>query len=385
MERFPARNTSEHKALKEHLFEFYARYSEDPLFIPSYLMDTAFAQLLQKQYHIYTSARDLVDLPESTVSKTNNIWKPVCGRNSNGKYDEQTTTKAEQGKKDRYAPSHSQYEALKKFVLDNPSTIALIKQDFRLPTGWWREVKNKNLDISLNGLEIYCRGNGKDDTEIGTVRGNRAIKRQCGIYYFEIEVLSKSIDNDIAIGFSKQAYNFDRFPGWEPDSWGYHGEDGKLYAGQGLGISYGPKWGSGDIIGCGVDYRNKSLFYTKNGRYLGKAFQKIKNVDLYPIVGMRTAERIEANFGHKPFKFDIKEYVANGKTELLHKIMYPESSTTVFTADIKSSFDFKNMTDEIVMEYLSHSGYDETARLLGRLINTKQEVDQISKHKGNMK
>jgi hypothetical protein len=58
-------------------------------------------------------------------------------------------------------------------------------------------------------------------------------------------------------------------PGWHAGSWGYHGDDGKKFNAQGIGKEFGPRYGRGDIVGCGVDMRAKSAFFTKNGEYLG--------------------------------------------------------------------------------------------------------------------
>jgi Ran-binding protein 9/10 len=58
-------------------------------------------------------------------------------------------------------------------------------------------------------------------------------------------------------------------PGWEPGSWGYHGDDGKIFW-DGQDAEYGPTYGAEDVVGCGVDFTTNSAFFTKNGRYLGK-------------------------------------------------------------------------------------------------------------------
>lgn len=61
-----------------------------------------------------------------------------------------------------------------------------------------------------------------------------------------------------------------RAPGWEPNSWGYHGDDGNVFASQNVGKTYGPPFGTGDVIGCGVNFRTGCAFYTKNGEHLGE-------------------------------------------------------------------------------------------------------------------
>jgi hypothetical protein len=47
----------------------------------------------------------------------------------------------------------------------------------------------------------------------------------------------------------------DLMPGWDTESWGYHGDDGKKFGdNDGQGWQYGPTYGNGDTVGCGFDY-----------------------------------------------------------------------------------------------------------------------------------
>jgi hypothetical protein len=61
--------------------------------------------------------------------------------------------------------------------------------------------------------------------------------------------------------------------GWDERSWGYHGDDGSTFC-EGLnnirGQKYGETYHKGDVIGCGINFRNKIAFFTKNGNIIGK-------------------------------------------------------------------------------------------------------------------
>lgn len=74
----------------------------------------------------------------------------------------------------------------------------------------------------------------------------------------------------VAIGFCESNARRVGMPGWHPHSWGYHGDDGKKFAGDGVGVLYGPTYGTGDVVGCGVDFASRTAFFTKNGEQLGK-------------------------------------------------------------------------------------------------------------------
>lgn len=75
--------------------------------------------------------------------------------------------------------------------------------------------------------------------------------------------------SSIGVGFSTKAVPLSRLPGWEPESWAYHGDDGLAFGGQSSGKHYGPPFAATDVIGCGVNFRTGSAFFTKNGDYLG--------------------------------------------------------------------------------------------------------------------
>lgn len=74
----------------------------------------------------------------------------------------------------------------------------------------------------------------------------------------------------VGIGLSNGLVaRFDRFPGWENGSWGYHGDGGQIFKNSGYGQRYcNEKYGKGDTVGCGVDLKRR-IFFTKNGRHLG--------------------------------------------------------------------------------------------------------------------
>lgn len=78
----------------------------------------------------------------------------------------------------------------------------------------------------------------------------------------------------IGVGFSSKTASLNRAPGWEPESWGYHGDDGHCFQAQNVGKHYGPTFGYGDVIGCGVNFRTGTAFFTKNGHYLGMFDEK---------------------------------------------------------------------------------------------------------------
>ena len=75
----------------------------------------------------------------------------------------------------------------------------------------------------------------------------------------------------IAIGFSSSKVPLEKLPGWQPDSWAYHGDDGMTFCCESTGKKYGPTFTTNDIVGCGVNFMKGSAFFTKNGVLIGLA------------------------------------------------------------------------------------------------------------------
>ena len=76
----------------------------------------------------------------------------------------------------------------------------------------------------------------------------------------------------MGVGLSAQGVNMNRLPGWDKQSYGYHGDDGHSFCSSGTGQPYGPTFTTGDTVGCALNLIDGSCFYTKNGIHLGVAF-----------------------------------------------------------------------------------------------------------------
>jgi hypothetical protein len=223
-----------------------------------------------------------------------------------------------------------------------------------LPTTWSLKDKCSLLEVSSNGIRVSYKGQGKNDSDAGTVRANHPISPSCGIFYFEVYIVSKGRDGYIGIGICTSVMQLTRLPGWERNTFGYHGDDGNLFRGSGTGKPYGPTYTTADVVGCCVNFINNTLFFTKNGIPLGEAATEVRGT-YYPCVGLRTpGEIIEANFGQKPFVFDFEQYLRDEKQRVLRGIStmsYPAGETAA---------------SSLVLSYLIHHGYSETVRLFAR-------------------
>lgn len=160
------------------------------------------------------------------------------------------------------------------------------------------------------------------------------------VAYYEVEILEKPQDSNtsdtdgddddsfpppprranstsecVAVGIATESFHVhSRMPGWDSLSFGYHGDDGGIFHSSGGMVErFGPTFGTGDTVGCGIDYVQQGIFFTLNGKFLGYGWKNIGTEflhnDLYPVVGIDTNAVIALNFGtNKPFKYDLSEF-----------------------------------------------------------------------------
>ena len=144
-----------------------------------------------------------------------------------------------------------------------------------LPSRWSEDDRMQGLEIlgeRGEGNEVRFNGVAKGDHEAASVRADHPMPKEVGMYYFEVTVLSRGKEGWIGIGFSGKRVSLNRLPGWETDSWAYHGDDGYSFACTASGKAYGPRYAAYDVVGCGVNFRTGNAFFTKNGVYLGECY-----------------------------------------------------------------------------------------------------------------
>ncbi|XP_036724203.1 ran-binding protein 9 [Balaenoptera musculus] len=241
---------------------------------------------------------------------------------------------------------------------------AVDEQETPLPRSWSPKDKFSYIGLSQNNLRVHYKGHGKTPKDAASVRATHPIPAACGIYYFEVKIVSKGRDGYMGIGLSAQGVNMNRLPGWDKHSYGYHGDDGHSFCSSGTGQPYGPTFTTGDVIGCCVNLINNTCFYTKNGHSLGIAFTDLPP-NLYPTVGLQTpGEVVDANFGQHPFVFDIEDYMREWRTKIQAQIdRFPVGDR---------EGEWQTMIQKMVSSYLVHHGYCATAEAFAR--STDQTV-----------
>ncbi|WWD22906.1 hypothetical protein CI109_107401 [Kwoniella shandongensis] len=200
-------------------------------------------------------------------------------------------------------PSYLSYSSL-------PSTIA-IPNEFVAP------INKSHLTLSTYSSSSHAprplvtftgcnpKGTDEDATALHTIT---SIPIACGVHYYEVLVVDKGEEGFMSVGWTLKGTSLRRLVGWDKGSWGWHGDDGRSFEGQGRGERFSETWTTGDTVGCGIDFTTGRAFFTKNGRLLGHRFSNLSR-GLYPAVGLRSVgESLAINF-NGPFVYDIEGYV----------------------------------------------------------------------------
>ena len=204
------------------------------------------------------------------------------------------------------------------FLFEESETIGLSSED-----------KGDLIEIDSESQVSYV---GENDVR-NLIRTTKPIPQtNWTSFYFEVKVIDGGQNDMIGIGLTEfnPVTRSGYFPGWTPlDHYGnpeeilntlgigYHGNDGGIYHGNGIGsrlrikteTDHAENFTTGDIVGClihrtAVENQEAILVqFTKNGKKLNFPRLIKKNI-LYPTVGIASpGASVDINFGEHPFLY----------------------------------------------------------------------------------
>ncbi|KFA75635.1 hypothetical protein S40288_05948 [Stachybotrys chartarum IBT 40288] len=320
----------------------------DNFFIPSYLQASDYVRKLQEAHKA-----KLQSLKDS---------KPSSGVDSSNRFSALPPSSLPLGS--HRGMSHTIIER-QPFSIDDDDDDSLAP----LPSRWNKEDMGQGIELQPDDLGVKFVGlKSPIEHEASVVRADHYMPPQCGVYYFEVSIVAgKREDCTICVGFSTKAPHLERPVGWEPESWGYHGDDGRAFPGQNVGRTYGPKFHYGDTIGCGVNFHDNTAFFTKNGVRLNVAFHDIAKGKLYPAVSLKKPnEQIRANFGESPFMYNIDDIVREQQLRVARDIDHADTSR------LEPGLNETELVQNLVLQFLQHDGYVETARAFAQDIQAQK-------------
>ncbi|CAM9011063.1 unnamed protein product [Wickerhamomyces anomalus] len=266
---------------------------------------------------------------------------------------------------------------------------------YSLPTKW-EPSSNKSLVVANNGLTLKIDNNSNNSATASisknydylVTKTDNSIPVNVGIFYFETKILTVTNNNlknnsDVTIGFMHSSLgNVSKMPGLENGSYGFNGSDGSIIYSQSTSKKYNCKFGQGDIIGTGINFATKSIFYTKNGVYLGVAFTDI-NRALTPIIGLKNGNSVSSNFGQNEFIFDIDGYIDDEKLKIYKKVFSftkDNKCDAVNRINLNTDKEIPNVLQKLVSSYFNHLGYIDISKTFLQEIKNEQVDKNLIKN-----
>lgn len=131
---------------------------------------------------------------------------------------------------------------------------------------------------------------------------------------------SATTQHNVGVASSKQT-----ICGIDDTFFGYNGFDGNAFS-VAESESFAQPFGMNDIIGCGINYINGTIFFTKNGILLGTAFSEFHDINLVPAIALKNGNSVQTNFGlFEEFSFDILTYQNKWKSRAYSHIFNSSS------------------------------------------------------------
>ena len=104
--------------------------------------------------------------------------------------------------------------------------------------------------LLLRGRNRQQRPEGVSHSMVSCVRCHLTNPKQSGISASGAcaTCISRQPDYTFSPSFATRDVRLSRLPGWEKNSWGYHGDDGYSFAAERNGTPYGPTYGSKSVM-----------------------------------------------------------------------------------------------------------------------------------------
>ncbi|KAI9031826.1 concanavalin A-like lectin/glucanase domain-containing protein [Phycomyces nitens] len=187
--------------------------------------------------------------------------------------------------------------------------------------GAWAFLENEHMEESEEESNaavmdkttiVFCHGQGCTLTNL-PLPANEFV-------YWEVKILQLQDQERLAIGLSTKPYPVWTLPGFHRHSVAYHSHTGAIHTSDPLiGRPYGPPFKQGDVIGVGFLTQTSTVFFTRNGKNLGKASIGFK-FPCYPSIGSNGPSQVSVNFGQQDFLFaaaNIREAALAPKQDTL--------------------------------------------------------------------
>ncbi|XP_050423164.1 E3 ubiquitin-protein ligase RNF123-like [Adelges cooleyi] len=228
----------------------------------------------------------------------------------------------------------------------------LVEENMFFKSFEYFNTKNQYGNIVYTPFDTIHSRNG-----MATIKANYGVSS--GMYQYEVQLCTNGI---IHIGWATQACVFTDSTGVGEtlNSYGFDGYRTEKWNNS-VNSQYGTKWRVGNIIGCVIDFTDKTIEYFNNGQSLGKAFEdmNIDSLSFYPAISLNSEETVSVNLGKRPFKFivDGARSIIDSPTvkdarKRNNQIIVRDTLKTILLRQLGTLASVPYLTDVCLMEFI---------------------------------
>jgi hypothetical protein len=210
--------------------------------------------------------------------------------------------------------------------------------------------------------------------------GCRRFPAKTGKWYYEATVITAGC---CQIGWSNSGFmgHADNGQGVGDDAFSWAFDGWRTYIWHETCAEWGAKWAPGDVVGCALDLDNGKMYFYLNGfgeeLGMGLAFDGIAErfAGLYPSASFNREEKIQFNFGGKPFKHPAPE----GFQPFMNHVLEVNSSNSVKDV-VEDSFEEASLevTTTSQKRFFPHDDVKAPSQESMTFFNTKSEIESSS-------
>ncbi|OMJ68959.1 hypothetical protein SteCoe_33438 [Stentor coeruleus] len=166
------------------------------------------------------------------------------------------------------------------------------------------------------------------------------------IYYFEITINNLNISRpSVIIGLTDETFILNNIIGTTKKSYGLRA-DGKLFHSPFQTLDFSHKFSLNDVVGCGIMFISRKVFFTRNGILLGRPFDLADNTPLFASACLTSLQDfISFNF-LGPFKYKLDIMIEEEKSKVQRQVREEK-------VDCRDIF-------KLIKGYLEYQGYADT-------------------------
>jgi Ran-binding protein 9/10 len=170
--------------------------TKDDFFVPTYLSNSRYAERLRDE-HSRQQAASLRQPRSRSGSQPASLSTSSSSVNLHNGGNE----------RHKMVPSH---RGLTHDIVENPPQpmYNIEEPPQPLPSRWSATDKGSGLDVFGDGLQVKYTGNQKAHDEAACIRTDHPMPRMAGIYYFEIQIMSKLREGYVSLDIKRLTLTF---------------------------------------------------------------------------------------------------------------------------------------------------------------------------------